>query len=324
MKAIVIEKFGGPEVLKAADLPKPYPGEGQILVRVCACGLNPLDYKVRKGSIPLDFKFPIVLGYDVSGVVEAVGKGAEEFQVGDEVFYSPELLAPGAYAEYHVVEAAIAAFKPEGLTHSEAASVPIAAGTAWQALFDRACIDIGDTVLVQGGAGGVGSMAVQLANWAGCEVMATASAANSEYVEELGADLVIDYQKEDFVKAVMEATSGQGVDVVLDTVGGEVFTRSFEVLAPEGCVVAIAPEAMQGRSLEDLRPAFFKNADAHFHFMQRDRFTLDALARLLERGFIEPLVEESVPFDAVSLQKAHAKMETGHGRGKMVLEIAEE
>ena len=324
MKAIVIDKFGGPEVLKAAELPKPSPGDGQILVRVCACGLNPVDYKIRNGSVPLEFKFPLVLGYDVSGVVEAVGKGADDFQVGDEVFYSPELLTPGAYAEYHVVEAAIAAFKPEGLTHAEAASVPIAGGTAWQALFDRACIEIGDTVLVHGGSGGVGSMAVQLATWAGCEVMATASAANSEYVEELGADLVIDYRSEDFVKAVMEATSGEGVDVVLDTVGGDVFARSLEVLAPDGCVVAIAPESMQGRSLEALRPAFFKNADAHFHFMRRDRFTLDALARLMERGFIEPLVEEALPFDAESLQKAHARMETGHGRGKIVIEIAEE
>ena len=324
MKAIVIDKFGGPEVLRIAELPKPSPSEGQILVRVCACGLNPVDYKIRKGSIPFDFKFPLILGYDVSGVVEAVGKGAEEFQAGDEVFYSPELLTPGAYAEYQVVEAAIAAFKPEGLTHAEAASIPIAGGTAWQALFDRACVEIGDTVLVHGGAGGVGSMAVQLAAWAGCEVMATASPANAEYVEELGADLVIDYHGQDFVKAVMEATAGEGVDVVLDTVGGDVFARSLEILAPDGCIVAIAPEAMQGRSLDALRPAFHKNADAHFHFMRRDRFTLDALARLLERGFIEPLVEEALPLDVEALKTAHAKMETGHGRGKMVLEIVEE
>jgi len=322
MKAIAIERFGGPEVLKAVDLPKPYPGDGQILVRVCACGLNPLDYKIRKGSFPLDFNFPLVLGYDVSGVVEAVGKGAEEFQAGDEVFYSPEILPPGAYAEYHVVPASIASFKPEGLTHAEAASVPVAAGTAWQVLFERAGVEIGDSVLVHGGAGGVGSMAVQIANRAGCEVMATASAENAEYVEELGADLVIDYKTEDFVKAVLDATSGQGVDVVVDTVGGEVFTRSLQALSPDGCIVAIAPEAMQGRSLEELRAGFYKNAEAHFHFMRRDRFTLDAVARLLERGFIEPLVEDTIPFDPASLQKAHARMETGHGRGKLVMEIS--
>jgi NADPH:quinone reductase len=324
MKAIVIEKFGGPEVLQAANAPKPDVGENQLLVRVCACALNPLDYKIRKGLIPAEFKFPLILGYDVSGVVEAVGKGVDEFQAGDEVFYCSEIAAQGAYAEYQTVEPGIVAFKPEGLTHVEAASLPVAAGTAWQALFDRAGIEMGDTVLIHAGAGGVGSMAVQLAAWAGCDVLATAGPDNAEYVEELGADLVIDYRSEDFVKAVMDATSGQGVDVVLDTVGGEVFARSFEALAADGCIVAIAPEGMEGRSLEALRPGFYRNAEAHFLFMQRDRFTLDAVARLSERGLIEPLVEETLSLDAAQIRKAHEKMESRHGRGKSVVEISEE
>jgi NADPH:quinone reductase len=321
MRAEIIEKFGGIEVLKSAVMPKPAPGEGQLLVRVFACGVNPVDYKIRKGLLPLGFSFPLILGYDVSGVVEAVGPEVQDFQPGDEVFYSPELVTPGAYAEYHVVDEHIASLKPVGLSHVEAASIPLAGCTAWQALFDRACIEGPDAVLIHGGAGGVGSMAVQLASWMGCEVFATASKANREFVEDLGADVVIDYASDDFVNAVLEATDGEGVDAVLDTVGGEVLTRSFEALAPHGCVVSIAPENLQGGSLEALHAAFFKNAELHCLFMERDRGSLDGLARLLERRFIEPLVEDVLPLEGVA--KAHQRLETGHGRGKIVIQVTE-
>lgn len=321
MRAEIIEKFGGPEVLKSAVLPKPEPGPGQLLVRVFACGVNPVDYKIRKGLLPMEFPFPLILGYDVSGVVEAVGPDVHDFRPGDEVFYSPELFGQGAYAEYHVVDERIASLKPVGLSHVEAASIPLAGSTAWQALFDRACIEGADAVLIHGGAGGVGSMAVQLASWTGCEVFATASKNNREYVEDLGADAVIDYTSDDFVNAILEATDGEGVDVVLDTIGGEVLTRSFEVLAPHGCVVSVAPENLKGGSLEALHQAFFKNAELHCLFFERDRGTLDGLARLLERRFIEPLVEEVLPLDGVA--KAHQRLETGHGRGKIVIQVTE-
>lgn len=324
MKAIAIKKFGGPELLEEMDLPTPDLREGQLLVRVQACALNPVDYKIRKGLLGLPFQFPLVPGYDVSGIVEALGPGVKDLEVGDEVFYTPELLPPGAYAELHAVEQAIVSLKPEGLTHVEAASVPLAGSTAWQALFDRACIEPGDAVLIHAAAGGVGSIATQLAVWAGCEVLATASRDNQEYVAELGADLVIDYESDDFVAEVMEATGGEGVDAVLDGVGGETFVRSFEALAPHGCVVSYAPENMKDFSLEVLKPAFFKNAEAHFLFMQRDRHTLDALARLLELGFLEPLVEEVLPFEAAEVAKAHKRMESGHGRGKVVISMNDE
>lgn len=322
MKAMIIEAYGGADLLKMSILPVPQPGPGELLVKVHACGVNPVDYKIRKGLLPLGLTFPIILGYDISGVVESIGPGVESFVPGDEVYYSPELTTPGGYAEYHVVSESIVSLKPEGLTHAEAASIPLAASTAWQALFDRACIEPGDVVLIHGAAGGVGSMAVQLANWAGCEVFATASTSNREYVEELGADVVIDYSSANFVEVVREETGGQGVDMVLDTVGGDVLARSFETLAPHGCVVSIAPENLKGASMEALHVAFFKNAELHCLFMERHRDTLDALARLLERRFIEPLVEEILPLDKVA--KAHGRLETMHGRGKIVLQIVEE
>lgn len=319
MKAIGIGEFGGPEVLHPMALPKPEPGPGQLLVKVYACGANPVDYKIRRGLLPMEPVFPLILGYDISGVVEAAGEGVTDFVAGDAVFYAPELTAPGGYAEYHVVDASLATFKPEGLSHAEAASVPLAGMTAWQALFERGALRQGEAVLIHGGAGGVGSLAVQLASWAGCEVYATAGPKNHDFVEDLGADVIIDYRSHDFVEAVMDATKGRGVDVVLDTVGGEVFARSFEALSVHGAVVSIAPEAMSGVSLERLVPAFFRNAEAHFLFMERRRETLDSLARLLERGFVDPVVETILPLERAA--EAHRRLETGHGRGKIVFEV---
>lgn len=323
MKAIGITKFGGTEVIESLSVEKTEPSDGEILVKVFACGLNPVDYKIRKGGLPLPFDFPLVLGYDVSGEVAAVGPGVTDFEVGDEVYYSAELLG-GALSEFHTVSEDIVALKPSGLLHAEAASVPLAGLTAWQALFDRACIKPGEVVLIHGGAGGVGSLAVQLACWIGCEVIATAGPDNLELVEELGADLVVDYQSGDFVEASLEATSGDGVDAVFDTVGGEVFLKSFQALMPHGRLVSIVPENLEGHALDALSPAFFKNAEVHFHFMERERPALDAMGRLLERGFMEPVVNEVLPFDRTEVIKAHERMATGHARGKLVIAVEKE
>lgn len=323
MKAIGISRYGGTDVLEEMDIDKPAPGPGQVRVKVFACGLNPVDFKIRQGMLPLPFAFPVLLGYDVSGEVEAVGPGVTDFEAGDEVFYSAELLS-GALAEYHVVEEEIVALKPSGLLHAEAASVPLAGLTAWQALFDRLAIKPGEVVLIHGGAGGVGSIAVQLACWIGCEIVTTASRGNLELVEELGADVAVDYASQDFVQAALDATSGEGVDAVLDTVGGEIFLRSFDALMPHGRLASIVPEHMEGQPLEALSKAFFKNAEVHFHFMERERPALDALGRLLERGFIEPVVNEVIPFEVADVAKAHEQMASGHGRGKLVVAIEKE
>lgn len=319
MKAIGIGEYGGPEVLQPMAVPQPEPGAGQLLVKVHACGVNPVDFKIRQGLFPIEAPFPRVLGFDISGIVEAVGEGVADFVVGDEVFYSPELSGPGGYAEYHVADVALVTFKPEGISHAEAASLPLAGMTAWQALFERGGLAQGETVLVHGGAGGVGSLAVQLASWAGCEVIATAGPQNHDFLEDLGADVIIDYRGHDFVEAVMDATKGRGADVILDTVGGEVFAKSFLALAPRGSVVSIVPEAMAGLDMKALIPGFFRNAEAHMLFMERRRDTLDALARLVERGFVDPVVETILPLERVA--DAHRRLETGHGRGKIILEV---
>jgi NADPH2:quinone reductase len=324
MKAITLPSFGGPERLAVSEVPKRDPFGTQLLVRVAACGVNPVDAKIRKGAIPLPFTFPLVLGYDVSGVVESAGPGVRDFGPGDEVFFSQELLDPGGYAEYVIVDESVAAFKPVGLSHVEAASLPIAGMTAWQALFDRAGAGPGDVVLVHGAAGGVGSMAVQLASWAGCEVLATCGKANAAFVEDLGADLVLDYRSQDFVQEVLDATAGEGASVILDTVGGEVLIRSLEALMPGGRLVSIVAENLAGLPLEALRPGYMRNAELHLHFMERRRETLDALARLLERGFLEPSVEQVIPLDPFRIGEAHARMESSHGRGKIVIQIGKE
>ncbi|MEW6758654.1 MAG: NADP-dependent oxidoreductase [Acidobacteriota bacterium] len=324
MKAITIPSYGGPDALSLSDVPKRDPFGTQLLVRVAACGINPVDAKIRKGALPLPFTFPLILGYDVSGTVEAAGPGVRDFGLGDEVYFSGELLDPGAYAEYVIVDESVAAFKPVGLSHVEAASVPVAGMTAWQALFDRAGAGPGDVVLVHGAAGGVGSMAVQLASWAGCEVLATCGKSNIAYVEDLGADLVIDYKAQDFVQEVLEATADEGVSVVVDTVGGEVLTRSLEALMPGGRLVSLVPENLSGLPLESLRPGFMRNAEIHLHFMERRRDALDALARLFERGFLEPSVEEVIPLDPTRIGSAHGRMESSHGRGKIVIQVDKE
>ncbi len=322
MRASVIREFGGAETLTIQEVHRPSAGPGDILVKVFACGVNPVDAKIRRGALPIPVTFPLILGYDVSGVVESVGEGVTEFKAGDEVFYTPGLAGQGAYAEYHAVPASIASLKPEGYSHVEAASVPLAGSTAWQALFERATVQSGDVVLIHGGAGGVGSLAVQLARWAGCEVIATAGPENLGYLEELGADLALDYRRANFVDQVMEATVGRGADVILDTVGGEVFLKSFDALAPGGTVVTVVSETMRGLPLDGLAQAFFKNADACFHFMRPSRASLDNLARLMEREFLLPQVEEVLALEEAA--QAHRRMDSGHGRGKIVLELVEE
>lgn len=321
MRALTLPRFGGPELLEPADLPVPEPGPGQLLVKVLACGINPVDAKIRRGALDLPFSFQLVLGYDVSGVVEAVGEEVQDFAAGDEVYFSQELTENGGYAEYTCVKEEVVAFKPVGLSHVEAASVPIAGMTAWQALFDRAGVVSGEAVLVHGGAGGVGSLAVQLASWAGAEVFATAGPRNQAFLEELGADLCLDYTRQNFVEEVLYATAGEGVEVVLDTVGGQVLLRSLEALAQEGRLVAVVPENLGGLSLEGLRAGFFRNVEIHLHFMERRRETLDALARLLERGFLQPVVDRVIPLDPEAVADAHRRMDGGHGRGKVVIQM---
>src|SRR5688572_26361405 len=213
MRAVRVDEFGDRSVLKIVTIDRPTPGEGELLVRVHAAAVNPVDWKMRQGGGRMGMKTPFTPGFDVSGVVESVGAGVTKFKAGDAIFAMLDLRRGGGYAEYAIVKESEAAMKPAKVSHVEAAAVPLAALTAWQALFDTAKLEKGQTVLIHAGAGGVGSAAIQLAKWKGARVIATASKENQEFLRKLGADETIDYRAEKFEDRAKD------VDVVLDPVG---------------------------------------------------------------------------------------------------------
>ncbi|HEY8414584.1 MAG TPA: zinc-dependent alcohol dehydrogenase family protein [Thermaerobacter sp.] len=315
MRAMFIREFGGPEVFERREVPVPEPGPGEVLVEVRASSVNPVDYKIRRNGTWAGVQPPAIIGYDVSGVVVATGPGVRDFQPGDEVYYTPEIFGgkPGSYAEYHVAREEIVARKPRTLSHLEAAAVPLAGGTAWDALITRGGLRAGETVLIHGGAGGVGHFAIQIAKAAGAYVFTTAREANFDLVRSLGADRVIDYQKEDFVRVVLEETGGRGVDLTLDTVGGEVLERSIQATRPHGRVVTI----LGGRV--NVTPAYQKNQTIHGLFLERARYKLDALRTLIERGLLRPAIDSELPLEQVP--EAHRRLEQGGVRGKIVLRV---
>ncbi len=313
MKAMVINRFGGPEVFELQELPTPKPGTKQVLVKVYATSANPVDYKIRRGTGRHPVKLPVVLGGDVSGVVEELGPGVTDFKVGDEVYYSPGFGGlTGSYAEYNVVSEEIVSFKPENLTHFEAASIPLAGGTAWDGLITRGKIQLGESVLIHAGAGGVGSLAIQIAKAAGAYVFSTCRSTNSDLVKSLGADYVIDYRSQDYVEIVLKETGGKGVDLVYDTVGGDTMSRCISLIKPYGRMVSIV------NTTESLNQAYMKNLTIHFEMSPRYRFKLDALRTLLERKQISPVIDSIIPLSQVA--EAHRRLEQGGVRGKIVLD----
>jgi NADPH:quinone reductase len=314
MKAIIISAFGGTEVLQPTEVPKPFPTDNELLVKVYATSVNPVDCKIRSAGAWAGIKPPAIIGYDVSGVVEAVGGGVKDFKIGDEVFYTPEIfVGQGSYAEYHVVNEAIAAHKPSNLTHIEAASIPLAGGTAWEALVNRAGLEVGETVLIHAGAGGIGTLAIQIAKAIGAYVIATCRPANNDLVKQLGADHVIDYRSQDFVEVTKELTGGLGVDVVLDTVGGDTLARSIAATKPHGEIVSVV------NTSGNLNGAYIKNVSVHFMFLERDRAKLESLRTLITRDQLKPVIDCVLPLYEVA--KAHQKLEAGGVRGKIVLEV---
>src|SRR6201993_2753082 len=234
MKAVVIHEYGGPNFLKYEDVPRPEPKRDQILVRVVAAGVNPVDGMIRSGMFANEKRaFPVILGGDVAGVVEKVGNKITKFKAGDPVFAYVSLDNSGGYAQYALVTEREAAPKPKSLTYMEAAAVPIVAMTAWQALVDTAELSAGQTVLIHGGSGGVGSFAIQIARARGAKVIATASTANQDLVKQLGADVAIDYTKQKFEDIAKD------VDVVLDSIGKATLARSYGVVRKGGIIVSL-------------------------------------------------------------------------------------
>jgi NADPH2:quinone reductase len=314
MKAVLLTDFGGGDVLEAAEVPVPVPGPDQLLVRIQAAAVNPVDYQTRRGDYRDGLVLPAVIGSDLSGVVQAVGSNVRDFAVGDEVYAQPRIFdGHGGYAQYAAIDAAIVARKPWGISHEEAACVPCAGGTAWECLVVRAGLRAGETVLIHAAAGGVGSFAVQIARAAGARVFATCSPRGADFVRAMGVDRLIDYTSEDYAEVIRAETDG-GVDLVLDTIGGDAIARAGEVLRPFGRVATIVdipdPQA--------LLPLWDRNASVHFVFNPPGRKKLDALSGLLERCQIRSYVDSVVPLSQVA--EAHARLEGGGVQGKIVLD----
>jgi NADPH:quinone reductase-like Zn-dependent oxidoreductase len=309
MKAVRVHEYGGPEVLKYEEAPRPKPGPGEVLVRIRAAGVNPMDWKVRQGHLKdaLAHRMPFVPGWDVSGVVEATGPNVTLLARGDEVYGYPSIVRNGTYAEYAVVPESELALKPRSIDHVHAASVPIAALTAWQGLFDEGGLRTGQKVLIHGGAGGVGSFAVQLARWKGAFITATASGRNQEFLRNLGADLTIDYEKSRFDRLVCD------VDLVFDTVGGDTLMRSWKVLKAGGILVSTVEEpSAEQAAAHDVRAAVVST--------RADSVQLAEIAKLVDAGMVRPIVEAVFPLDEA--RHAQELSQTGHARGKIVLKVA--
>lgn len=306
MKAMLLIGHGGPEMLRYGDTPDAVLALDEIVVDVHAASVNAADYKVRLGGRNYNLTFPHILGRDFSGVVAKTGEGVSDFAVGDPVFGVLDAGVEGAYAEKLSIRAAIAARKPDSLSHLQAAAMALVGITAIWAVEDTAQLRAGETILIQGGAGGVAGFAIQLAKYLGATVITTTSASNVDYVRGLGADRVIDYNTEDFTKSVSNC------DVVFDTVGGEVQARSYSALKPGGRLVWVAPAPdgfRQPRSdVTVLRPA-----------VGRDRAHLERIVALFEAGAVAP--PPIVRYGLADAAEAHRVSEGRHLRGKLVLAV---
>ncbi len=308
MKAARILQFGPPNVIVNTDVPRPEPAAGEILVRVKAAGVGPWDALIREGKSGLDQPLPLILGSDLSGIVESVGQGVSNFKPGDEVYGATNQQFTGAYAEYALASAVLMGLKPKSLNFLEAASAPVVAVTAWQMLFDYAKLSAGQTVLIHGGAGNVGAYAVQLARNAGIQAVATAAGRDIAYVERLGAGRVLDYETTRFDD---ELTN---VDAVLDMVGGEIRERSFRVLKPGGILVSVASPIPKGLAER-------YGAKAVFFLVEVTTARLNVISELFDSGKLFPQVGSVVPLDQA--QVAHEMLAGApHKRGKIVLEVA--
>jgi NADPH:quinone reductase-like Zn-dependent oxidoreductase len=305
MKAVRVHSYGASDVLTFEDAPRPVPAAGEVLVRVVAAGVNPIDWKIRSGLLkeyrPLPI--PFIPGHDVSGIVEAVGSNVTAFSEGDAVYG----VVNGGYAQFAIGKESELALKPRTIDHLHSAAIPLAALAAWQALFDTANLSSGQRVLIHGAAGGVGSLAVQLAKWKGAYVGGTASGRNQSFLRVLGVDVPINYEKTKFEHVM------SGIDAVIDTVGGEMQARSWKVIRRGGILVSTAASP----SAEDAIKYPVRSAMV---LARPNTAQLTKIADLFDRGSIRPIVETILPLS--DAKSAHDLSETGHVRGKIVLTVA--
>ncbi|HMG05640.1 MAG TPA: NADP-dependent oxidoreductase [Chthoniobacterales bacterium] len=311
MKAVVIHAYGGPEVLKLEDVPRPEPKEDEILIRVVAASINPVDVAIRQGYLArlIGDRFPLISGMDAAGVVEKIGAKITKFKTGDSVYAFFTLAGEGGYAEFVLAKESETAPKPKSASYAEAAAVPAAGSTAWQALIETAKLSAGQTVLIHGGSGGVGHFAIQIAKAQRAKVIATASSANQDFLKQLGADVAIDYTKTKFEDVAKD------VDVVLDMVGEETLKRSYGVVKKGGIIVSIVDEpeqaALDARGIRGAALRATPRADV-----------LEELTRLIDAKKMKPVVSQVLPLSEVA--KAHDQIATRHTRGKVVLRVVDE
>lgn len=314
MKAMVLKQFGGIENFSLKEIPEPKVNSGQVLIRVAAIGINPVDIKTRNGkgqAAQYKDATEMVLGWDVAGVITKVAEDVKEFSVGDEVFGTINFPGQGgAYAEYAVAPAHQLARKPNNISMPEAAAATLATLTAWQALIDFGHIKKGDRVLIHGGAGGVGNYAIQIARNIGCYVITTASASDADFVKSLGADEVIDYKTQKFEEIIND------IDFILDTVGGENFVRSLKVLKPEGTIVLISTPNIEetNKVAEEQHVKNYK-----LMMMHSDGEDMRHIAEMLANGSLKIHVDKTFPFDEIS--EAQNLLENGKVKGKIVITL---
>ncbi|MCK6258428.1 NADP-dependent oxidoreductase [Fictibacillus sp. KIGAM418] len=310
MKAVVINEYGGRDQLVEKKVNDPKPGPKDVLIEIHATSVNPVDWKIREGYLRdnLSFTFPIILGWDAAGVVKETGSSVTKFKPGDEVFTRPATERDGTYAELLAADEELVAFKPKNLTYEEAASIPLVGLTAWQCLVEFAHIQEEQRVLIHAGGGGVGSFAIQLAKAKGAYVLSTGSKDSEEIIKESGADEFIDYKVKDFAEAI------EPVDIVFDTIGGEVQHNSYKVIKPGGILVSIVSPPVQ-------KEATNHSVKAGFVFLDPDGDQLAEIGKLIEAGKIKPFVGETFPLTQEGVRKAHELSESHHAKGKIIIQV---
>jgi alcohol dehydrogenase len=332
MKAFVLDRYGKGRALRSADMPKPQVRDDEVLVQVHAAGVNLLDSKIRDGEFKLilPYRLPIILGHDVAGVVVDVGARVRQFKPGDEVYARPDDFRIGTFAEFVAVKEASLALKPKGLTMEEAASIPLVALTAWQALVEKANLKKGQKVFVQAGSGGVGTFAIQLAKHLGAIVATTTSTGNVALVKSLGANVVVDYKTQDFEDVLRD------YDVVLNSQDGETLEKSLRVLKPGGTLVSISGPPDPEFAKEIGAPGFVKvvmrllssgirrraksrGVRYSFLFMKANGSQLREITRLFDAGVVRPVLDRVFPFE--STHEAMAYLEAGRAKGKVVVKL---
>ena len=332
MKAFIVDRYGSKDGVRAGEMPDPELREDDVLVQIHAAGVNLLDSKIRDGEFKrfLPYRFPLILGNEVAGVVVRVGSRVQRFKPGDEVYARPDDDRIGAFAEFIAIQEDAVAKKPKNLTMEEAASIPLVGLTAWQVLVERANLKTGQKVLIHAGSGGVGTVAIQLAKHLGAIVATTTSTANLEWVKRLGADMVIDYRKDDFENIL------QDYDVVLNSLGAETLEKSLRVLKPGGKLISISgppdPDFAQDRGLSwivrlAMRLLSYRirnKAKRHhvsysFLFMRASGDQLREIGSLIDSGIIRPVMDRVFPFE--STKEAMAYVETGRAKGKVVVKV---